>query len=356
VAGDFGVPTGTVTFKDGGTVIGTGGLDGAGNAFIDVSTLAIGTHTITVDYGGDGTYLPGTSNTVTQTVNRRPSTTTISSATPNPSLVGQPVRYTITVSGGGPSPTGVVEVWDGPQSIRAGTLDATGTVRIFVPRGFTTPGIHTMVAKYLGDAQYQPSDSAPFDQVVHVATSVTLVSSDNPSLLGQNVTLTADVTPNPTSSSDSISFFDGGTLLGTAPVDDVTGMASFDVDTLTAGSHAITAQYSGDAIYAPSTSPVLDQLVAPCTVITHGVTAPDPIPRSSGQTSATVTFAVVTSPGCGAMTLTLDDPDPTVTVQSAGPTTWTWSMPSGSNLGGGTLTITVRNNGVVLDTWTTDVQ
>jgi hypothetical protein len=60
--------TGTVTFKDGGSVIGTGILNG-GRASVSTSSLAKGTHSITASYGGDTNYKTATSSTLKQTMN-----------------------------------------------------------------------------------------------------------------------------------------------------------------------------------------------------------------------------------------------------------------------------------------------
>ena len=62
-----GVPTGTVTFKDGSTTIGTGVLDSTGHATFTTSTLTPNAHTINAVYGGDGNF-SGTSGSMTQTV------------------------------------------------------------------------------------------------------------------------------------------------------------------------------------------------------------------------------------------------------------------------------------------------
>ena len=59
-------PTGTVTFKEGGTTLGTSPLDGSGVATFSISSLsAVGSpHTITAVYGGDGNFA-ASSGTVT---------------------------------------------------------------------------------------------------------------------------------------------------------------------------------------------------------------------------------------------------------------------------------------------------
>jgi hypothetical protein len=55
------VPTGTVTFKDGATTIGTGTLNGSAQASFTTSQLALGSHSITAVYGGDTNYSTSTS-------------------------------------------------------------------------------------------------------------------------------------------------------------------------------------------------------------------------------------------------------------------------------------------------------
>lgn len=93
-----------------------------------------------------------------------------------------------------------------------------------------------------------------------IGTTTTLTSSSNPSS-GQDVTFTATVkavsgTVTPTG---SVTFFDGGTSLGTATLSG--GQASFTTKTLADGVHPITAQYFGDSSFNGSTSAVLNQTV-----------------------------------------------------------------------------------------------
>src|SRR5260221_12183671 len=75
-------PTGTVTFKDGASTIGTGGLSGSGGiatATFSTSSLSVGSHSITAVYPGDGNFTGSTSSALTQNVD--------ASA---PSITGQP--------------------------------------------------------------------------------------------------------------------------------------------------------------------------------------------------------------------------------------------------------------------------
>ncbi len=68
VAPASGTPTGTVTFLDGSTVMGTVTLNGQGVARFTTSTLTVGTHTIVADYNGAGGYT-GSSANLDQIVN-----------------------------------------------------------------------------------------------------------------------------------------------------------------------------------------------------------------------------------------------------------------------------------------------
>jgi hypothetical protein len=59
--------TGTVTFNDGSTSIGTGTLS-QGQAVLTLSTLSVGTHSLTAAYGGDAADQASTSTAVTVTI------------------------------------------------------------------------------------------------------------------------------------------------------------------------------------------------------------------------------------------------------------------------------------------------
>jgi len=67
-----GTPTGTVAFKDGAAILGTGTLDIGGTATYSTSALSSGTHSMTAVYGGDGSFAGSTSATLTQTVSSFP--------------------------------------------------------------------------------------------------------------------------------------------------------------------------------------------------------------------------------------------------------------------------------------------
>jgi hypothetical protein len=68
VTGAGATPTGSITFTDGGTPIGTGNLSG-GTATFFTSALTVGNHTIVANYGGSTIYAPSMSSPLAQAVN-----------------------------------------------------------------------------------------------------------------------------------------------------------------------------------------------------------------------------------------------------------------------------------------------
>ena len=66
-----GTPTGSITFKDGATVLGTVQLDANGKGTLTTSTLSIGSHPITAEFTGTSGWL-NSSSTLTQVVNDPP--------------------------------------------------------------------------------------------------------------------------------------------------------------------------------------------------------------------------------------------------------------------------------------------
>ena len=68
VTSSGGTPTGTVTFKDGITTIGSGTLDATGHATLSISVLSADTHNITAVYLGDSSFNTSSSPVLSQVV------------------------------------------------------------------------------------------------------------------------------------------------------------------------------------------------------------------------------------------------------------------------------------------------
>lgn len=93
----------------------------------------------------------------------------------------------------------------------------------------------------------------------------TALSSSGTVKFNQAVTFTATVTSSGCTPTGSVTFADTSTVLGTATL--VSGSASIMVSTLSAGSHSITAFYSGDSNCAASMSPPFTQSIAGANVV-----------------------------------------------------------------------------------------
>jgi len=274
--------TGTVSFLDGSTPIGTGGLNG-GTAVFSISTLSAGSHSLTASYGGDTNDAPSVSPLVTEAV-LNASTTSLQAA-PASSSPGQKVVLTATVSPA--SATGTVTFLDGKNGIGSQNLSA-GTA------SFSTSalsiGSHTLTASYGGDTNDAASYSSQVTVTVGLTGTTTSLkagpASSNP---GQNVTLTATVSP--ATAGGTVTFLDGSNPLG-SPQTLSGGTASFSTSNLSIGSHSLTASYGGDANDAPSYSPAVTESVGLQTTTTALAAAPTP--ATAGQK---VTLTATVSPG-----------------------------------------------------------
>src|SRR5439155_1278847 len=145
------------------------------------------------------------------------------------------------------------------------TLNVSGEATCLVTYDSTSGSPHAITAEYSGDANYNTSTSNQVDQAVDPADSSTaLVSSANPSVVGDQVTYTATVSGPGTLPTGSVVFKDGVTTItcevGSSSTSHVWGEATCLVtyDSTSGSPHAITAEYSGDANYNTSTSNQVD--------------------------------------------------------------------------------------------------
>ena len=117
--------TGTVTFTNGSTVIGTSTISSK-VATVTTSTLPAGSDVITATYNGDMNYGTATAS-LTQTVNK--ATPTVTVTTSGPSTYGSPVTITATIASG---TTGTITFTSGGVTLGSGTI-ASGSVAITTP-------------------------------------------------------------------------------------------------------------------------------------------------------------------------------------------------------------------------------
>jgi len=251
-----GTPTGSVKFLDGTTLLGTVTLSGGSVSFA-THALSGGTHSITADYSGDSTYKASNSAALAETIHKAISATALSSSA-NPSSFDQSVTFTAKVTSSGGTPAGSVTFKDGTTTL--GTKTLSGGVATLVASALAV-GTHSITANYAGSADFNSSISPAVSEVTDAAkTTTTIVSSVNPSNLGQSVTFTATVKPATSgTATGTVTFKNGTATLGTATLSG--GKASFATGALTAGTHSITAVYGGSTDYGASTSAALSQVV-----------------------------------------------------------------------------------------------
>jgi polygalacturonase len=248
VSGSGGTPTGSVAFYDGTTLLGSSPLSaGAGSLSV---TLAGGSHSLTAVYSGDTTFVTSTS-TVKALAVATASTMTGLTSLPTTVTAGQTAALTATVTGvsGQATPTGTVSFTDGVTSLGNASLNGAGVAMLTAT--LSTPGSRTITASYGGDGNYAVSSGNTMVMVVSGTTSTALTAPAT-AVFGTGVSLSAKITATGGTPTGTISFYDGTTLLGTAPV--ASNAASLTGVTLAGGMHSLTAVYSGDSVFPASTS------------------------------------------------------------------------------------------------------
>jgi hypothetical protein len=253
-------PTGSVSFMNGSTLLGTGTLNASGVATLTTSSLAPGIYSLTVQYAGDTNFL-STSAAVSVTVNAQTTTTTTSLiATPNPIATGQTLTLTAAVQGSGSTPGGTVSFMNGPALLGSATLNSSGVATLTLTT--VAVGTYNLMAQYAGNANFLASTSAAVSVTVNAqATTTSLMASPNPVAIGQTLTLTATVQGTGSNKlGGMVIFMNGSVPLGSAPLNS-SGVATLTTSFLAAGPYSLTAQYAGNSNFLSSTS-----AVAPVTV------------------------------------------------------------------------------------------
>jgi hypothetical protein len=112
-----GAPTGTVTLLDGGQAVATGRLAATGYASLSLTSLSLGTHTLTANYKGDSNFLSSSSNAVVVAVNAGAGSDFSVTAT---------TATTVTIASGDSGSFSFAVVTTGPALASPITLSASG--------------------------------------------------------------------------------------------------------------------------------------------------------------------------------------------------------------------------------------
>jgi hypothetical protein len=194
-----GVPTGTVTFLDGTTILGTGTVSSGKASF--TGSLGSGTHSISASYSGDATYAASVSAADVLTIASAPAlaaTTTQLSATPTSAIAGTAIAMSVSVreSAGTGVPTGTVSFSDGATPIGTAPLTAGGAT---LSIAMFSVGTHSIMAAYGGDAANAASSSSAVAVSITAAPVPDFSMALNPSIgtvsAGSSTASTITITP-----------------------------------------------------------------------------------------------------------------------------------------------------------------
>lgn len=184
--------------------------------------------------------------------------TNITIDAPNPSPAGQPIPVSFQVAAGSGVPSGMVTLtvphsteW---QECTVPLVGSVGGCEIQIDAS----GTYTMTASYSGDDHFLPS-SAVAEHSYKINTAITILSDEpDPSQAGEPVTLNYRVESllEPTSLPGT---WLGGTVTVTAAGEDASctstsdrGLGNCEITLNTPGHHTLTASYSGDDDFFPS--------------------------------------------------------------------------------------------------------
>ena len=203
------------------------------------------------------------------------------------------------------------------------------------------PGTHTLVATYPGDQSHTPAQSPALNLTITPAAVLATLTTPTTQPLSLTTHITSTTSGVPTG---TIAFLDATTPLANIPLDP-TGTATINPTTLLAGTHTLTARYSGDFNFLPATTSPLTLTIAPTAPTTPSDFTLTPTTATTqtvlAGTAATYTFT----------TLTQGPPlsSPIVLSASGLPTAATASfspayLPPGASTSTFTLTITTPKN------------
>jgi uncharacterized repeat protein (TIGR01451 family) len=216
-----------------------------------LSPASPGTYTINANYEGDDNYGPN-STTALHVVYDPFSAVTITSAAPEPTVVGQPalVSYNVSTIDGTPTGTVTINASTGETCV---AMVSAGSCEL----SFFIDGPRTLTASYSGDAMHDSASSSGVSHdVLDADTTLSITShSPDPSTPNQAVTIEATlsvVSPGAGTPHGSIFVSDGVESCNIAE-----GESSCQLALQTRGPRTLTAEYGGDGNYAASSDQVV---------------------------------------------------------------------------------------------------
>ena len=220
---------------------------------------------------------------------------------PNQVNPGQPITLTATVAQTGSTvPSGSFNFLNGGVSLGQASLDSEGTATLVL--SWLPVGSYQVEAAYSGDSSYPSGISAIAPLQVLYSTTTGLAASPSAPTAGQPLTLTATVEGNGgTASAGTVNFLNGYTLLGTATLN-ASGVATLPTASLPAGTYRLTAHYTGNSSFFPSTSSGVSVTVsaqASTVASPFSVDAGTSTPSQTVLPGGTAVYALTVSPAAG---------------------------------------------------------
>lgn len=254
--------TGSVNSQT-GTAQATAGVDFA------ASYVTVGQHTFVAMYSGDANYAAGSSTnlTVTDIASTRVNVA-LTSAGQNSSniVITAGLQWTIAVLGSAnvPTPTGTIQFnLSAATGSLLGSAAVSNSLAQITTQNSSIPSGATVYATYGGDANYSPSTGSVTLSSLLLNTGIALTSSNLSPAAGNPITFVARLTPasgGPTPTG-SITFFSPSPAnLSISDVKSISNNQAQDTFSLWTGPDSVSAIYSGDSNYAPSTTTLVENV------------------------------------------------------------------------------------------------
>lgn len=314
-SGSYGTPTGYITVTGGGYSTSQPLSSGSAVITIPASSLAPGTVTLTVNYGGDANYA---SQSQTENVTVTLINPTVLVSAPASDNAANVVIVSVTVSGpaGSPTPAGTVSLSGGTYNSSATQLSSAGVAYFSISAGALAAGSDTITATYSGSSSYYAAatgtatinivNTAPATPTVtltpNLTSGVTSIAS------GQSLSVTVTVSGAygvPTGSVDLYALAGTAQEFNSMPVilSGSSATITIPANTLTAGTINLSASYSGDAVYSSNYSSNTPLSV---TISTYALAATTPASVNPGSsTTSTITGSFSSTNYTGTVTLNL---------------------------------------------------
>ena len=226
-------PTGTITFFNGNTQLGSAVALVNGVATYTATFTNPGTQNVTAKYSGDNGVTSTSEGSISKQILETQTTSTVLASSANPSANGSAVTLTATVSTATGTPTGTVTFFDGATQLGSAVTLVNGVATL--QTSALSNGDHLISAVYTSNANaFANSTSTKLNQRVNQAPTITSAASES-FLINTNRTFTFTATGFPSPSFSTLGILPKGLhltsdgVLSGAPVAGTGGTYSFAV-------------------------------------------------------------------------------------------------------------------------------